>query len=127
MKITLGQLVTAEAPFAKLVKEKKLPLKVKNSLSKWVPKIAHDVSFYHEQRNAALNEFGTPKAETDGKQLFAFATKEAAEQFNAKVRELNALEIDLPFEALSIDSLGDIELAEVTAEDLAQLGPLVTD
>lgn len=129
IKVTLGQLVTADQALGRLTAER-LPIKVSYALGKLAKAIAAEVECFHKERNAAVTMFGAERPTTEpekanghGGTIMAVLPEHHA-AFVARVNELAALSVELPGEPISLAALGEIQ---ISTADLLALEPLVAD
>jgi len=117
---TLGALVQAEAALPAICAVKLSP-KSAYHVAKLARLVAIDTKHFHVERDALITELGTKR--DDG----GFELKPDSDQmatFVAKVTELAAVPVEIPWGPIALDMLGD---EKVSAQELAALGPLVAD
>jgi len=123
-KITLGAL--SNPSFTSTMQEllgKKLPVKtafkIKTLVDKFNAELAKFSSLRKDllERNCDKNESGSPLVDENGNYKFS---QEALQVVSKDLIDLASIEVE--FEPLSLDSLGDID---VTAQQLFDLGPVV--
>jgi hypothetical protein len=106
VKVTLNQLVATKNLLQDIVKLK-LKAKYAFSLAKVLEKIISETTKYEEVRSNLVKEYG--ETDDDGK----IGLTPQSEHYEKVVNELNELlstEIELDFNKLSIDALGDNEI-----------------
>jgi hypothetical protein len=117
---TLGALVTAQPALASIC-QLRLSAKSAYHLKKLAQLVAQETKHFHEERDALIKELGT--ARPDG----GFELKPDSDQFPvfvAKVNELAAVDVSLPWGPITLAMLGD---EKVSAQELTALGPLVAE
>ncbi|MEI6532483.1 MAG: hypothetical protein WCO06_01445 [Candidatus Roizmanbacteria bacterium] len=106
MKVKLSQVVNSSEDIKKLL-EVKLPVKVSYRLSRLVSKLQPYLTIYEAKRNELVKEFGeAPDKEGNVK----VKDPEKLKQFMAKFSELLSEDIDIDFEKIKIDTLGDMSI-----------------
>ena len=117
----LGTLVAAQ-PAMKLLSETKLPVKVSFRVAKALQLAAVDLNVYEQERLKLLQELGVL---SDDKNQYVFDSTEKMNSFYGAVAALQEedLQVDLPL--ISVNDLGDIDLAPSTIFPL--LGVLLTE
>lgn len=119
MKTTLGILFVARDSGALMrLYQSKTPAKTGFVVKGLVKEVDEELSKYQEQRLEIVQQYGTEVQ--PGKWEFLRETVEAA---NKELTELNAVEVDLKYEPISINALGDVSLS---GEDLTYLEPFIT-
>lgn len=108
-------------------KTKKMPIKTAYKFTKLVSLIEPEVNFYREKFQELINEYAviennTYKLSEDKTSILIKENFE--EECNAKITELQSIDIDLSNFTFSIEELGDINLS---MEEMKILLPLITD
>jgi hypothetical protein len=117
---TLGALVQAETAIATIC-ALKVSARSAYHLKKLAQLVAIETRHFHTERDALIKELGT-KREDGGFELKPDA--EAWPTFVAKVNEMAAVEVEVPWGPITLALLGD---EKVSAQDLQALGPLMAD
>ena len=128
IRTTLGVLAGAEHALNRLA-TRQLPLKAAYHLTKLVKLTAEELKFFYDSRNEAVKELGTERETTpaeraagQGPTVLA-VTPENMPEFSKRMNELAAVEAALAWGPLDLTPLTALV---ISAEELAQLGPLVT-
>lgn len=113
MQITLSELKSIETPLSKLM-EQKLPLKTSFKLSKVLKQIANELQALEEARQKLIRQYGEVEEETQ-----SITIKDEAKllQFQKEFSDFLKEEVELAFEPISIDLLGEdcnLSVSEVT-------------
>ena len=107
MKIKLLDIVEYQKNMGALTKVK-LPVKVAYRISKLNNKIASEVKDYKEQEFALIKELGEVVLDDEGKETDNLrVTKENMPKYKEEVEKLLDLEVDLDFETIDINELGE--------------------
>lgn len=105
IKIKLSDAVNGVEGLNKLV-EAKLPIKASYWVSRIIKKLATDIELYNEKRNALLKELGTAGEEIEGKVNYTFEG-DNGKKFTEQIMTLLGVEIELDFNKIKIDDIGD--------------------
>jgi hypothetical protein len=103
MKKTLNEIVS-NVDNLKALLEVRLPAKVAYRLSRLGDKLNSILKSYNEQRNEIIKEFADVSEDGEYKIIDLEKLKEA----EAKITELLAVEEEIDFEPIDIESLGEI-------------------
>lgn len=107
MKIKLLDIVEYQKNMGALTKVK-LPVKVAYRISKLNNKIASEVKDYKEQEFNLIKDLGEVVLDTEGKETDNLrVTKENMPKYKEEVEKLLDLEVDLDFETIDINELGE--------------------
>lgn len=117
---TLGVLVQAE-PALQPICAVKLSAKSAYHLQKLARLVAAETAHFHEARNGYIKELGI--ASLDGSVSIA-PDSPALPEFVARVKELIAVPVEIPWGPITLTMLGD---ATVSAAELQALGPLFAE
>jgi hypothetical protein len=118
MKITLGKLFVADDSGA-LVRlyQSRTPARIGFVVKGLIKEVTEELSKYRVERLQTFQKYGTEVQ--PGKWEFP---AEQIEALKTEMDELNALEVELKFEPISINALGD---ASLSGEDLTYLEPFI--
>jgi hypothetical protein len=116
MKVTLGNIKTAEEALKKLL-NMDLPIKSSFVLGKLVKEVNAELAHFEDERIKLVKKMGTE----DGEGNFN-VTQEKAGEFMSAYSELSDIEVELNYEPVSADDLGDIFM---TAVEMASLSEFV--
>lgn len=127
IKIYLGEIDPILTSLDSLI-NKELPIKLSYSLSKLVKTLESEFKILSEKRNKLIDKY----AEKDDKNKFITIIEqgkqrvkikeESMEECNNKLQELFNIEVEINFEPISIDLLGDIS---ISAKDLLVLDKFI--
>lgn len=107
MIIKLQTLKDSQESLKKLAKVV-LPAKIGYRINKVLNKVNSEVRSFEDQRFALIKRLGKQtNAESDTWQLLP----ENNEAFNKEMKELGEIEVDIDFEKLKIEDLGEIHVA----------------
>ena len=121
MKVTLGQILTAKPGLEKLLEAKIVNIKTAYSAMQLAKHAGTHIEDFNKKKNDLITELGT-KGE-DGS-VSIKPTDEAFKTFVEKMNDLATVEVELPWNALKLESLDGSGL---TAGDLLVLGPFVEE
>ena len=107
MKLKLSEIVNAQEQIKKLV-ETKLPVKVSFKINKLIVSIQPDLKIFEDKRNELVKEYGGVPDEAG---MIKVTDPEKLKVFMEKVSELVSIEVEIDFEPIKIQELGDIVLA----------------
>lgn len=107
MKIKLGDIVGNSENLQNLLKTK-LPVKVAYRLKRLSQKLEGEIKTYNETRNALVLEIA--KDLPDPTKITA-ENQEELQEYNKRHNELLEMEVEIDFEPISIDDLGEVEVA----------------
>jgi len=113
MKVTLGQVLEAQAALGRLSQER-LPIKTAYWITKLVRLCTEEVKTFMEARSTAITECDVANGDTIDVRRPGYAA------FKAKMDDLVAVEIDLAWTPLEYAKLADVSIA---AADLLALEP----
>jgi hypothetical protein len=113
MKVTIEKVLDAKESMGKLL-QKDLPIKSSFKLSRLVKKLNEELEVFNEKRKDLFKKFG--KELEDGRYHLG---EEVAEDYNNNLKELLSVEIEIDFEPLKVDQLG--ENITISTTDLMQL------
>ncbi len=114
MKLKLKDVIAIDKSLAALL-DKELPVKPAFKLSKFLTGIKTDVQAFSEQQGKLAEKLGKP-GEEDGQFI---VPKENLEEYTNELKGLMEVEIDIPYEPISIDDLGDdIQISPRVLSDL---------
>jgi hypothetical protein len=116
--VTLGQLFVAAPALRKLLNAD-LPIATSYKLGKLFHQVESELKHYDQERDKLIAKHGTPVADQPGQFTF---DPDAALAFNQEIATLNAIPVELSFEPVSIEKLGDIKM---TAVEMASLDAFV--
>jgi hypothetical protein len=117
---TLGALVQAEAALMAICAVKLSP-KSAYHVAKLARLVAVDTKHFHTERDALITELGTQR-EDGGYELKPDSDQVPA--FVARLNDLAAVPVEIPWGPITLEMLGT---ADVSAQDLLALGPLLAD
>jgi hypothetical protein len=120
IQTTLGALVQAEPAIATIA-AMLLSAKSAYHVAKLARLVATETRHFHTSRDAIIQELGTAR---DGGGAELKPDAEAWPAFVARVTELAAVEVTLPWGPITLAMLGD---APVSAQVLVALGPLLAE
>lgn len=115
MKFTLGEIQAMQEPLKELVAEK-MPLRTAFRLNKLFKQIEDQLSFVEKSRVDLVKRLGTD----DGAGGYA-VQPDKFEEFRTEFGELLSEEVELDFDGVSIDDLGDIKLSIAATRFLEKL------
>lgn len=84
----------------------KLPIKISYKLSKLIGKIQPELDIYNEKRDELVKEYGD-KQEDD---TFKVTDPNKIKSFIEKINDLVEIEVEIDFEPIDIEDLGDISI-----------------
>jgi hypothetical protein len=120
IETTLGALVQAESALQPIC-ALKLSAKSAYHLKKLAQLVAIETQHFHAERDALITELGTAR-ESGGFEIHPETS--AFQTFLTKVNELAAVPVEISWGPITLDMLGD---AQVSAQELAALGPLCAE
>lgn len=106
MKIKLQEIISQTENIKSLL-QNKLPVKIAYRLNKLSGKIDHELKTYTETKNGLVIEYGEKQENGDIK----VTDPEKLVEFHTKHNELIEMDVELDFEKLKIEDLGDITLS----------------
>lgn len=106
MKITLGEIINGKNSLEKLI-SKEIKIKAAFKLSKLTKILNEEIQIYEDQRRSLIKKYGE---ESDDKGIIV-VKPENKQKFMEELIDLMGIEVDLDFEPISVDDLGDIEMA----------------
>jgi hypothetical protein len=126
IQVTLGALVNAEEPLARLGAEK-LPFQIAYHIATLRRLVAIETKHFHEQRNAFVMELGAKRAVTKAEQKMGHTeiievTPANRGEFKSRVDKLSAVEVELAAKPLNMADLVD---AAISSNDVQALEPLL--
>ena len=104
MKFQLGEIRNMKDPLIKLL-DKEIPIKSAWKLNKLVKAFDKELGEIEEFRVGLVQKLGTSDEETQAVQV----PEDKMEQFVVEFNELLMTEIEVEFDGISIDTLGDIQ------------------
>ncbi len=119
MKITLGEILNGKNSLEKLI-SKEIKIKTAFKLSKLAKMVTEEMQLYEEQRIGLVKKYGD---EPDEKGATA-VKPENNQKFIEELTELTGVEVELDFEPISVDELGDIE---ISAGDLSLIEKFLSE
>lgn len=120
MKIKLGELDIILESMNKLI-QKEMPVKASFLFGRLFKKLAEEYALFDSDRKKLLIKYCELDENDEVKikdNLAFFKSDEDANNFNKDILELSNLEIEIDWEPIEIDNLGDIE---ITPKDLINL------
>ncbi len=117
----LSALILAQ-PAMKLLAETKLPVKASFRVAKALQLASTDLTVYEQERMKLLQKLGVL---SDDKSQYVFESAENMQAFQEAITTLQNEEVSVELPTVSVEELGDIELAPGTLFPL--LGILVTE
>ncbi len=108
VKIKLQDIISHEASLVKLL-EIKLPVKASYRIKRLIDKLQPELKTFVEKRMELFKEYGVHDEEKDTYSVENIS-KSAREEFDSKIIELLELEVNIDFEKLKIDELGDVKI-----------------
>ena len=105
-KVKLSQIVNSTEDIKKLL-EVKFPVKVSYRLGRLVNKLQPELTLYDAKRNELVKEFGDAP---DEKGNIKVTDPEKLKLFMVKLQELLSVDIDIDFEKIKIDTLGELSI-----------------
>tara|TARA_Y100000310_G_scaffold275978_1_gene292799 strand:+ start:10649 stop:11011 length:363 start_codon:yes stop_codon:yes gene_type:complete len=117
MKLKLSEILSMRESLIKLV-DKDLPVKTAFSLSKFIQKCNEEFSALEKMRIKLVNQFTDPTDTTEKKVV----PVESLPDFQKQFTELLDEKVEIDFDKLPIEELGNIELS---ANDLIRLDPII--
>lgn len=118
MKITLGELLNGKPALEKLV-NLEISIKTAYKLSRIINKLNNELQNFEDQRQKLVSKYGEP--EENGNVI---VTQENMEAFSNELNELINLEIELAYEPVSLEELGDVKMR---ASELMLIDKFVTE
>ena len=106
MKLQLKEIINSTEQIKSLL-EVKLPIKVSYRLMRLIDKLQPELKIYDDKRNELVKEFGTKQENGDMK----VEDPKKLEEFSKKMVELWDVEVDVDFDKLKIDEMGDVNIA----------------
>jgi hypothetical protein len=106
MIIKLEQIINGVESLKEL-QEVKLPVKISYRIARLVVKLQPELTVYENKRNELIKELGTEQENGD----FKITDPEKLKTFTEKMKELWDMEVEIDWELLKIDDLGDIVVA----------------
>ena len=106
MKITLKEAIESDSQLKNIL-EVKLPIKIAYKLNKLAKKLQAETAGYNELRVKLVKELGE---KTDEKTDIWQVKTENLQEFSDKINELFKTEVEIDFEPLNIEVLGDISI-----------------
>jgi len=116
VKIYLGELDSILTGLDSLI-NKELPIKLSYSLSKLIKTLESEYKILMEKRNKLIDKY----AERDDKNKFIITNEsgrqmtkikdEFIDECQGKLQELYSIEVEIDFQPISIDLLGDISMS----------------
>ena len=95
MQIKLNDLIESQESLGILLNQP-LPIKTAYHLSKTVKKIQSEITQFHESRNQLIRKYGSEAIEGSGDFEIRKDDKDAVKMFEDDVKELLALEVEIP-------------------------------
>lgn len=112
MKITLEKLInsassneTEKSPLNKLL-DTKLPVKTSYRISRVISKIEPEIKLFNQTRLELIKKHGKEDKETGQYNI----PKKSIEKFTKEINELLTQEIEIDFDCVKIEELGDITI-----------------
>jgi D-lyxose ketol-isomerase len=106
MKISISQMLESLEGL-ELLSKVKLPVKTSYWINRISTKVNAELKVFQEQRDILIKEFGEEKKDRKG----IFEVKpENSEEYQKKVKELTAIEVELGFDKIKISDLGGIPI-----------------
>ena len=118
MKLTLGELLNGKPALEKLV-NLEISIKAAYKLSRIIRKLNEELQNFEEQRQKLVNQYGEPQENGN-----VIVTQENMEAFAKELNDLASLEIELDFEPVSLEELGDVKMK---AAELMLIEKFVTE
>ena len=106
MKIKLLDILSNAEPIKEL-QETKLPVKVSYRIMRLVNKIQPELDTYDVKRKQLIKEFGD--INKDG--LLQVTDPKKLEKFTIQIQELLNIEIDIDFQKIKVEELGDLTIS----------------
>ena len=101
--------------------DKAFPIKTSYALSRLAKVLTSELATFDAQRQKLIEKY--EGALNEDKTLYTF-TQENSEAFAREISELTEMEIEVPFEPLTLDSFGSVNL---TPNDLVLIGSLIQE
>jgi len=120
IETTLGALVEAEPALGPIC-ALKLNARSAYHVKKLAQLVAQETKHFHDERNALITEYGTKQ---DDGQILVKPDSEHFPTLIAKLNELAAVPVEIPWGPVTLEMLGD---APISAGELLALGPLLAD
>ncbi|MEM3091778.1 MAG: hypothetical protein QXD05_01455 [Candidatus Pacearchaeota archaeon] len=115
MEITIKQLIESAESLA-ILAQKDMPIKTSYKLGKLLNKIREELKLYEEQRNNLIKKYG--KDIGGGNYQIDENDEEAINKFKKEHEELINLTVNIEYEPISLDSLGDIKISPMHMANL---------
>lgn len=112
MKITLGEVDTAKDSLRSLM-AKELPIKVSYRFAKLAKQLSDELNQLEDQRKELIKKHGDAKDDGTFK-----IPDDKRETFLKEYEDLLSLEIDVNFEPVTVDQLGDINISSAQLVNL---------
>jgi hypothetical protein len=114
MTVTLGTIRAAEPALKKLLTTE-LPIGTSFKLSKLVKIVDENLQHYENERVKLVKKFG--KADDQGN---INVQPDQMDEFLKGITELHAISVELPYEPVSVESLGEVKMSAVDAAQLTE-------
>ncbi len=106
MKLKLKQIVDSKKQIQDLL-EIKLPVKISYRINKLVNKLDPELVIYENKRNELIKELGEKVEGTETVQV----KTENIPKFIEEMNILNDIDVEVDFEKIKVEDLGDIQIA----------------
>jgi hypothetical protein len=127
MKFTIRQLLEMESGMVKL-RDKDIPIVQAYRLKKFIGIVMDELKLFHEHRMEIMNKYAMK--DEDGKfvvrddGMVAYKDIDDLNKCNTEIGELVDIEVEINFDKIPINMLGDIN---ISIQDLMTLEPILDD
>jgi hypothetical protein len=116
MKTTLEKLLTANPSLGKMLMSPELPAKTSFLLKGVIKQVSEHLSYYNLEKVKLVEKHkGVPNTKTD---RYDFPTPDDGEIFEIAMKELISAEVELVYQPISVQMLGEVKLTALDMDNL---------